>query len=217
MKTLKVVVMIVTLASLTGCASIPQEAPELSSELGKRIAAIEESHIALLRRFMDEKRKQVDQFVKTEWTPKFAENYFKQPNVNKAWDETVKGNNPNDRLMLLTLVGPKLQEEINKKRLELIKPLDEIEKDIERRLRDEYRQAQAMNNSITSFLASAAKVAENRDRLLRAVGIEDAKIKKAISDADVAVQKLTDQTSESAGRFEEFKKSINEVKAELVK
>lgn len=200
-----------------GCVVIPQEAPELSSELGKRIAAIEESHIALLRKYIDEKRKKVDDFLKNEWTPLFAENYFKQPNISKVWDQVVASGDKADRLKLLTLVGPKLQERINIERLKLIKPLDEIEKEVERKLRDEYRQAKAINNSITSYLASASKVAENRDRLLvEMVGIEDEKIRQAIADADKAVESLVESEDTIEERFKNFKESIESARNALV-
>lgn len=200
-----------------GCVVIPQEAPELSSELGKRIAAIEESHIALLRKYIDEKRKKVDDFLKNEWTPLFAENYFKQPNISKVWDQVVASGDKADRLKLLTLVGPKLQERINIERLKLIKPLDEIEKEVERKLRDEYRQAKAINNSITSYLASASKVAENRDRLLvEMVGIEDEKIRQAIADADKAVESLVESEDTIEERFKNFKESIESARNALI-
>jgi len=199
-----------------GCVVIPQEAPELSSELGKRIAAIEESHIALLRKYIDEKRKKVDDFLKNEWTPLFAENYFKRPNISKVWDQVVASGDKADRLKLLTLVGPKLQERINIERLKLIKPLDEIEKEVERKLRDEYRQAKAINNSITSYLASASKVAENRDRLLEMVGIEDEKIRQAIADADKAVESLVESKDTIEERFKNFKESIESARNALV-
>jgi hypothetical protein len=193
---------------VSGCVSIPQEAPELSSELGKRISAIEESHIALLRMYFDEKRGKVDEFVKNEWTPQFAEAYFKQPNISNVWDLVVASGDKEDRLKLLTLVGPKLQEKINIERIKLIKPLDDIEKEVERKLRDEYRQAKSINNSITSFLASASKVAENRNRLLDMIGIEDEKIKTSISKADAAVDKLVNSKDSIKERFDTFKDAI---------
>lgn len=57
----------VVLAMLIGCASIPSEAPELSAALGQRISAIEDSNITLLKRFFDQKRREVDKFIEKEW------------------------------------------------------------------------------------------------------------------------------------------------------
>jgi hypothetical protein len=166
---------------------------------------------------MDEKREKVDKFITEKWTPEFAKNYFQQPTISKVWDEVVKSDNPNDRLKLLMIVGPKLQERINVERLKLIEPLDEIEKDIERRLRDEYLQARAINNSITSFLVSAAEVAENRSRFLEFTGFEDEKIHQAISDADSAVTKLVTGKDDAMKVFDDFKIAIEGVRDFLEK
>lgn len=201
---------------ISGCAKIPAEAPELSSELGKRIAAIEESHIALLRRYMDEKRRRVDEFFEEEWTPNFAKAYFRQPNISRIWNQVVASGEEADRLKLLTLVGPKLQARVNAERIKLIQPLDEIEREIERRLRDEYRQARSINNSITSYLASASKVAENRTRLLELAGIEDAEISRVISDADQAVENLIDSREAANQKFDRFKSAIDKAKDTFV-
>ena len=42
---------IVLLFGLTACATIPPESADLSIELGKRISAIETSHITLVEKF----------------------------------------------------------------------------------------------------------------------------------------------------------------------
>ena len=53
---------------ISGCATIPSEAPQLSGELGKRISAIEKSNLTLLHKFFDLKRNEVDKFIEKEWT-----------------------------------------------------------------------------------------------------------------------------------------------------
>ena len=73
-----------TAVFLSGCASIPPEAPELSMELGNRISAIEDAHITLLNRFFDQKRSDVDEFIEEEWVPVFAEEFFSNPAIADA-------------------------------------------------------------------------------------------------------------------------------------
>jgi hypothetical protein len=180
----------IALLVLTSCVQIPKEAPELSAELGKRISFIEEAHIKLLHNFFDEKRNQVDKFVLEVWAPTFAEELFSSPEIEEIWGEIVKSNNRKDRLEFLVRIGPGLQSKINSKRMEYIKPLDELEKSIERKLREEYNQAKAINNSITSFLLSASKVAENRNRYLSIIGATDEKIVNVIDKIDSAVNIL---------------------------
>ena len=206
---------VVAVSLLCSCVSIPQEAPELSAELGKRLAAIEEAHIALVHRYMDEKRDKVDEFVVNTWTPIFAEEVFSSQVISDIWDEVVRSGDLNDRVKLLVRLGPKLQARINEERLAMIQPLDDLEREIIRKIRGEYRQALAINNSITSFLASAAEVAENRSRLLELVGIDESKISRVIDDADQAVAGLVEGKEKVKDRVAAFKERIGDLKKKV--
>ena len=196
---------------LAGCVSIPPEAPELSAQLGERISAIEDANIILLHRYFDRKREDVDKFIEEEWLPGFANNFFSEPAILKAWDTIVRENDKNQRLMFLIKAGPKLQEKINETRVRLIKPLDDLERRIEQNLRGEYAQARAINNSLTSFLLSASKITENRNRYLEMTGVTDAKIGKIIDQTDKAVSDLIERTGDPNERIKAADKFVNSV------
>jgi hypothetical protein len=176
---------------LAACAHVPPEAPQLSAELGKRISTLEDSHVTLLHRFFDQKREAVDRFIHNEWVPTFAENIFSDPDMESYWQTIVSENNPRDRLTFLIRAGTKLQQRINEKRQELLHPLDALERRIEQKLRADYHQARAMNNSLTGLLASAAEVTENRQRYLEMAGARDEEIEKALSSTHDIVGRLT--------------------------
>ena len=180
--------------SILGCVTIPPEAPELSVELGNRISAIEESNITLLHRYFDQKRNEVDKFIEQHWVPVFAEEFFSDPYISDSWDTIVTENDKSERLKFLIMTGPKLQEKINNKRLELIKPLDDLERRIEGEIRNEYVQIRAINSSITNFLLSTSKVAENRNRYLKMVKVSNKKIENVINKTDNAVFDLLKKT-----------------------
>ena len=211
-------VVFLSVLALVGCASIPAEAPELSAELGKRISAIEDSHITLLERFFDQKREEVDRFIADEWIPEFANQFFSNETISRAWDTIVREDNREQRLLFLVKIGPKLQERINNKRLELIRPLDELERRIEREIRGEYDQARAINNTITSFLMSSSKVTESRARYLEMIGVSDDKIGDLISETDSAVSNLLGKANDArdkVGRAEEFLDKVREIKESI--
>ena len=200
---------------IAGCATIPPEAPELSAELGNRINAIQGANLTLLHRFFDLKRSEIDQFVQEEWVPAFAEEIFSDPKMKNTWDTIVKENNPADRLKFLVITGPKLQERINKKRIELIAPLDDIERRIEQEIRNEYEQARSINNSLTSFLLSASKVAENRNRYLELAGFTDEKVGDAIDKVNGAVGDLLSlrkEATDKVSKAEEYLTKLREIK-----
>ena len=182
-------VIVLTLLML-GCASIPSEAPELSVQIGNRVSAIEDANITLLQRFFSQKRQDIDRFIEDEWVPEFANSFFSNTKIANVWDTVVKNNDKKQRLGFIMKTGPKLQDMINKKRTELIAPLDDLERRIEKQLRTEYAQVRAMNNSITSFLLSASAVAENRNRYLGMMGITENKVGTLIDKTDEAVVNL---------------------------
>ena len=211
LKIIKVTTLSVLIA-VTGCVSIPSEAPELSVELGKRIAAIEESNITLLNRFFDQKRKEVDKFIEEEWVPEFANHFFSNKTISDAWETIVSEDDKKQRLLFLVKTGPRLIKKINEKRLELIQPLDALERRIELKIREEYTQARAINNSITSFLLFASKVADNRNRYLEIVNITDASIGRLIDETDDAVSFLIEKKDILEDKSERSQKFLGKVR-----
>lgn len=210
----RAVTLLVVLA-LAGCASIPPEAPELSAELGKRISALEDSNITLLKRFFDQKRREVDAFIEEEWVPEFANQFFSNQVIADAWETIVRENDKKQRLLFLVKTGPRLQKKINEKRLELIQPLDDLERRIETKIRSEYTQARAINSSITSFLLSASEVAENRNRYLEMVYVTDESLGELIDKTDDAVSGLLGKVSnvqDKVTRAEEFMGKVREIR-----
>lgn len=215
MKRAKSLLVLFSAIQLFGCVSIPPEAPQLSVEIGKRISAIEDSNITLLHRFFDRKKQDVDEFIQNQWVPEFAKNVFSEPIIAQAWETIVSENNKEDRLKLFVRLGPKLQKKINSKRLELIKPLEDLERSIESSIRSEYSQVKVMNSSITSFLLSASEVADNRSRLLESAGVTQSKINELVNDTDAAVTSLvtvSKDAQDKVERGEEFLAKIQSMK-----
>jgi hypothetical protein len=175
---------------LGGCATIPNEAPELSTELGVRLSALEAAHVRLLEEFFAEKRRRVDEFVQEVWVPIFAQEFFADPEIENVWSQVVRSSDPRDRVEFIVRVGPRLQSKINQKRVELIQPLDALEDAVRKKLKTEYDHARAINNTLTAFLHSAAKVDENRRRYLEMVGIADQALDEFVSETDRAVSAL---------------------------
>lgn len=200
---------------ISGCASIPPEAPTLSAELGNRIESLEKANTRLLKTFFAHKRNQVDAFIEDEWLPIFANKFFQKPKMARAWNSVVSENDKPQRTKFIIKVGTKLQKAINKKHRELIKPLKELEARLISALEAEYAQAKAVNNSITSLLLSASKVTQNRDRLLAKAGLSQERITKAIDKTEDIVSKLLDgakTVDEKATIAEEYITKLQELK-----
>ena len=190
---------------LTGCASIPPEAPELSAQLGGRISALESAHKQLLADYFREKKNRVDEFVEKEWVPTFAKELFNDPRVSNAWDQVVRSGDPAERLKFIVTLAPRLQKKINAKRLELIQPLEDVEQALSARLTSDYDQMRAINSTLTAFLQSASKVEENRKRYLEMIGVSDKTMESAIDTTDQVVGRLVSATQDVSQMVEDTK------------
>ena len=214
----KKLVIITSMVLLTACVSIPPEAPELSTELGNRIAKIEQSHLMLLGRFFDRKKEDVDTFIQDRWVPEFAKQFFSEPAIASVWDQIVASGSKEDRLQFILRTSPTLQQKINNKRLQLIKPLEDLEQQIATRISADYSQAKSINNSITSLLLSAAEVVENRDRYLAMVGVNSDEVTQIIDSTDSIVGDLLDSANnieDKVAAAEKYKRKLKELKASL--
>ena len=197
---------------LAGCSSIPSEAPELSAQLGTRISSLESTHVWLLEEFFRDKRQKVDDFIQEIWVPEFTQEFFSTPKIDAMWQQVAKSQDINDRVKFSTIVGQKLQEKINIKRTELIKPLDELELTIKNKLKSEYDQTRAINNTLTAFLLSASEVEANRKRYLDMVGITDSKVDNVVNETDQAVSELVDAAQSIADKAKNAEKYRDKIK-----
>lgn len=59
------------LAAITSCASIPKESVDLSTKIGNGIAESQRSHLNLLNAYFSAKRNDLDQWIESEYTPKY--------------------------------------------------------------------------------------------------------------------------------------------------
>lgn len=167
----RTLVLMLALMLIGGCASIPEESPELSQEIGKRIANMRTAHMTLVHRYFDLKRDQVDSLFQRRWIPAYAEHFFSQDPVSNYWDKLVSENDKEERVRFLITLGPRMLERIRNKRAEFMKPLDRLETRVVDSLQREYRLIMSANHTLTSFLANSSKVTRNRERYLEMLGL----------------------------------------------
>ncbi len=175
---------------ICACASIPAEAPVLSDELGHRLQALESAHLALLHRYMEEKRARVNEFIDHEWIPSFTHEFFSDPEMQAAWNQVVQSGSEEDRSGYLLNVAPALMAEISAKRNEMLLPLYEIERQLEQGLREDYIQAKAINTALSSFLSSASELAQTRQNYLALAGVEERALRNFVAEMDDTVNDL---------------------------
>ncbi|HEX6982034.1 MAG TPA: hypothetical protein VF181_04680 [Balneolaceae bacterium] len=190
MGTNRIFLLALSLFLIAGCASIPKEAPVLSQEIGERVAVMERAHLRLVHEYFELKRKRVNRIFEQEWIPAYAKSFFSQPQVSSYWNKLVSEDDKAARLQFLTGLGPRMLKEIRDSRAEFMQPLNELETTIENNLHYNYLQILSANNTLTSFLMSSSKVAENRQRYLDMLGVEQAEIGVYIDAIDKKTQQI---------------------------
>lgn len=203
---------------LFSCASIPKEAPALSEKLGEEINNLEGSHIRLVESFFELKRKNLRTYLEEKWLPQYAERFFAKPDIQQMWEQVSETGAEEDRLMFLLVTAPELQADINHQYQQTVEPLNQLERALKNALHEKYRSARSINNTLTSFLVSAAEVDENRQRYLNMAGLTEDKISAAIDKTESLTSELlikaldADSKLKGAeGNIEEYKKKINDI------
>ena len=202
--------------SLFSCASIPKEAPVLSEKLGEEINNLEGSHVRLVESFFELKRKNLRTYLEEKWLPQYAERFFDKPDIQQMWERVSTTGAEEDRLMFLLVTAPELQADINKRYQETIEPLNQLERALKNALQEKYLRARSINNTLTSFLVSAAEVDENRQRYLNMAGLTEDKISEAIDQTEELTSELLikalgadSKLKRSEDNIDEYKKKIN--------
>jgi hypothetical protein len=197
------VLMFLVLAVAAGCVSMPKEAEQLSAELGVRISSARESHLAMVRHYMAEKRERVDEFMNAVWIPAFAENVFNMPKISDKWDEIVRSDDKEERLTFIRKMGPKIQIMINKERKSRMKPINEMEQLLLARINEHYDEMLAANSTLTSFIHSAVKVKEREKAALKYLDLDD------------KLARYTEKVEEVVGELIKGKEKIDENKDKI--
>jgi hypothetical protein len=215
MKMFRILLLVLFTVVFAGCATIPKQSYLLSEELGIKLNSLEDSHLELLHRFFDQKRAQVDNYIRERWIPEFAQNLFGDPALAGQLKDLTETGSPEDMLNAFVFMGTSLQTDINNKRTEMILPLDELENLLEQKIRNEYNVTRSINNTLTSFLYSASKVDENRIRFMEMFGISQDKINEVIDETDHIVEELVKAGGKAAELGEkgtEYLDKLNELK-----
>ena len=178
-------------STVPGCVNVPPEAPELADALGARLVDIETAHVDLVEDFFAERRARIDRHLDAVWVPAFAREFFEAPANAALWEDVAASDDPSDRVVFLTVVGPALQSRINAKRDELVGPLEAIEREVRSRLRGEYAATRRLSDVLETYLAAASDTTATRDRALEAVGVERARtVERLVDEAGDAVDVL---------------------------
>lgn len=210
MVTLKLLAAGALLSGIISCVHVPKEAPELSGELAGRMQTVKAAHLQAVRLYMAGKRADVDRFIEQEWLPVFAKNALESQGIQRAVQQMCKGDNAAERVELLVGLGTRLQAQLNRKRTELMRPLDEFERGLVQELEVTYNEMTAMNATLTGLLQAHADTTKTQTEILQKLHVTD-HIASTLDDADKIVGLLTsgrDAFERNRDKIDEILKSV---------
>lgn len=171
---------------MSACASVPQEAVELSYLIGRDMAALQQSYDLLLEQRFEDYRAQRTDYLENIWAPAFIAEWLKDGRLidtargvvvyDESQDEFVAPTPGREQQQLLSTIygwSDAAIFEINDKRASLLDPLDEQERQIRREARAAFDQLIQANAYVTAHLNSIREVQDLQTQALDALGLED--------------------------------------------
>ena len=184
---LKVILVAVAIAGLSACDVVPKEAVTLSNTVGRDLEEVHRAHRDLAElhfsRIEDDINRFIDQTYRPAFVKKFAEEFRLAERVNQIVQQ-----DPDKLLPVLTRFVETAVNRTEKKRAELLGPIQVQKQTVIEEIDNAHRQIQAAQAIVTGHLASVRNVREVQNELLTKVGLGDLREKIATKTADISTK-----------------------------
>lgn len=147
---------------LTGCVSIPREVVELSYIIGQDLTIVHVSYKKLVQEHFQFLREQITRFLEEKWIPAYIKDFVTE-------GELIENVTDTEYVYLWVEVA---LEEIETKREELLKPIDQEEQKLLELVDEAFVQLYNANATITAHLNSASRVREAQDKILEVADLK---------------------------------------------
>jgi ABC-type antimicrobial peptide transport system permease subunit len=210
---LKVIITSILLL-LTACAQVPKEAIELSATVGRDLAEIRKSHIALVDLYYDHLFDDINQFVDDVYLPFQVQQTLSDPELKKELLKAIEAASRDDatgttqkeamEIIESFLVG--INDEVDSFKEEQLKPVKEQYHNLVTNLNQAYDQIYYANSVVTGHLASVRKVHDTQDEILAKLSLSNFKttVGKKLADLSDNIDNLTKKAKEKSQSIEEI-------------
>lgn len=168
----------------SSCASIPKETVQLSNVLGNDLMTLHQSHRNMVDLYYNEIIEDIDEFINEVYTP-FIIHYVLKAELKKhqqgnsslygTLEEAGKVGGKTETEAALQITTEFLEDanrQIQKKRKELLDPIQTQRQELMQRIDSAYENAFYANATITAYLRSVRKVKESQKAALKLIGME---------------------------------------------
>lgn len=207
-----VFIMFVTAA----CDLVPKEAVELSNTVGRDLEEVQRAHIALAELHFGQIKERANTFIDEVYRPAFIAKLAEEARLADAVKNTL-ANNPEELLAGLTEFVQVGTERVERKRRELLGPIEQQEAAVISKINEAHRQIQAAQAIVTGHLASVRKVREVQNEILAGVGLKGLREEIAATTARVSgtVDDLVVKGKAVSGKVDNAEKIIREVDSRI--
>lgn len=198
------------------CDLVPKEAVELSNTVGRDLEEVHRAHIALAELHFGQIKERANTFIDEVYRPAFIAKFAEEAKLADAVRDTV-ANNPEELLAGLTQFVQVGTERVEKKRRELLGPIEQQEAAVIRKINEAHRQIQAAQAIVTGHLASVRKVREVQNEILAGVGLKGLREEIATTTARVSgtVDGLVVKGKAISGKVDNAENVIREFDAKI--
>jgi hypothetical protein len=193
-----------------GCATIPKETVELSYAIGQDLDAIHASYTNLIHQHFDNLRSQATDFLDKRWTPTYLGNFIKRGKLISLAQET----DPVKAFDGVSIWAEIAVKAIEKKKKELIAPINADEQNILKSVDDAFAQITRANAAITAQLNSIRKVQQVQDDALKALNIKD--LRDQINNQLISASKKSVSAIEQIAKAEKIVMDADEKKQDII-
>lgn len=197
-----------------GCASVPQQAVDLSATVGRDLEALHRAHVALLDGYFDRMEADVDAFVDSEYRTYSIERNMKDFDlVNKLRDPAGAGAGL-DALDVMEVFVEEVVRDIEDYRGTLLRPIRAQRSEVHGAIEEAYRRIQDAQAIVTGHLASVRRVHDLQEELLAKAdlqGLRDRLVKGAV-EASESIHTLTGKAEYARDKVGDFVKNVEELR-----
>jgi hypothetical protein len=213
MKFTKVVALVVLLG-VTGCAQVPKEAVDLSATVGRDIAEIRKSHIALVDIYYKGLLKNINLFIDNIYLPyqiqkTLSDSAIKQDMlsaIESASRPDAAGQRQKDAFEKIKIFHLVVHEEVEGYRKIKLKPIEDEHKSVLNDINQSYEQIHYANSIVTGHLASVVKVHHTQNEILEKLDLKNLRTKVGEEVADIS-----DKISELIVKSKESEINLDDV------
>jgi prefoldin subunit 5 len=180
-----VILSVAFLVVLTGCTTVPKEAVELSNTVGRDLDEMHRSHRALAELHFNQLINEVNVFVDGTYRPAFIAEFAAEFELDDKVAMILR-QDPEKLLPVMTRFMTIATERIEKKRSQLLEPIETQRREVLSSIDMAYGQIQSAQSMLTAHLASISKAHEAQDEMLAEVGLGDVRERIAAKTSEVS-------------------------------